>query len=434
MAASKPVARIVDRKHYDQQYLFEIDESKLPTLAPSSVRVQPIMLGLAAYNLSYCALGDMLHWYDAYTVPKQLPSPYNNANQYAVAPGWGYATVKESTIEELKAGTMLYGMLPTSTMLADLELAQSKDDPQRWIEVSERRNAMMELYKHYSVADQDFSSDVNEAFRQWRCGAFVIFQCGYVMNRYVFSAWPLEPVVSPFPGMTPWTAADADLTRSVVITLGSGSKTCRSFVHQVATNRADGRGPVAVVEVTASGRSGIEGIEVPFKHRVADYDEARSPEVSQWIMETGADNVKVLDFGGRGDFLEALTSHLGTTWPQAAVQVMTIGTAPKVYTEEDMKERMAKGAKTQAVRLNTSPIIEALMKEIGQRETHELLINGWRKVVESETVRNAGTTREGQVLGHELDVRKGVKGGLDVAWTQLCEGKTVSNTAVVISL
>lgn len=192
MADRKSIIRIVDKKQYDEQYFFDLEQLSLPALALDSVRIRPQLLGLASYNLSYCAMGDILHWYDAYPLPGQLPEPFNDATKYAVAPGWGYANVEESTINGLKPGTMLYGMIPTSSSVVDLQLAQSQEGPRHWIEVSKRREQMMPLYNRYTVADDDFAPDVPERFREWRCGAFTVWQCGYLLNRYIFSAWPSE--------------------------------------------------------------------------------------------------------------------------------------------------------------------------------------------------------------------------------------------------
>lgn len=192
MADSNSTVQIVDKKQYDKQYFFDIDRSNLPELAPDSVRIRAQLLGLAANNLAYCAMGDVLHWYDAYPLPGGLPEQFNDASKYAVPPGWGYAKVEESTIEDLKPGTMLYGMLPTSSLVADLRLAPSQEGPSHWIEFSQHREQMMSLYKRYIVADSDFAPDVPAEFREWRCGAFAVWQCGYLLNRYTFSAWPDE--------------------------------------------------------------------------------------------------------------------------------------------------------------------------------------------------------------------------------------------------
>lgn len=192
MTDTNSTVRIVDKKQYDKQYFFDIDRSSLPKLAPDSVRIRAELLGLASYNLSYCAMGDILHWYDAYPLPGQVPEPFKDGTKYAVPPGWGYAKIEESTIEGLSSGTMLYGMLPMSSLVADLRLAQGKEAPSHWIEVSQHREQMMSLYKRYIVADSDFASNVPEKFREWRCGAFTVWQCGYLLNRYVFSAWPDE--------------------------------------------------------------------------------------------------------------------------------------------------------------------------------------------------------------------------------------------------
>lgn len=240
--------------------------------------------------------------------------------------------------------------------------------------------------------------------------------------------------MSPFPGVAPWSPQDADLSRTVIFTLASSSKTSRAFVQQLAMNRAADRNPLGLVEVTANPKSSISGQELRFRHQVVEYNEASSHAMLNWVSALDAQRVMVIDFGGRGNSREELCSRLNDHVPGVKVQVLMVGSAPKVYTEEELKARAGQNAKQKAIQVNTSPIIEALMSEVGELAAHEQLIREYRKVYDSETARNAETDKAGEVLGLRLDVRKGVRGGLESAWAELCEGRTASNTACVIAV
>ena len=104
MAASTATVRIVSKEKYDEQHFFELPLDSLPTLSESSVRIQPRILGLGSNNLAYCSAGQMLHWWDAFRVPASLPPPYNNEEQYGIAPGWGFGEILESTFARCSPG------------------------------------------------------------------------------------------------------------------------------------------------------------------------------------------------------------------------------------------------------------------------------------------------------------------------------------------
>lgn len=190
--------RPVEKASYDRQSRIPVPAAAVAPLAPGHVRVQPLMLGLAGYNLSYCAMGDLSHWYDAYPLSvfgKVLGgTEFDDQGRYAVPVGWGYMEVVESRVEGLEVGRRMYGMLPMGDVSVDLKLMLSREgeDALYWVEVSEHRAEMMALYKLYIVVEGDFGEDVPRHFREWRCGAFTVWQCGYLLNRYCFGAWKDE--------------------------------------------------------------------------------------------------------------------------------------------------------------------------------------------------------------------------------------------------
>ena len=240
-----------------------------------------------------------------------------------------------------------------------------------------------------------------------------------------------------FPGVVDWSVEDADLSRSVVVTLGSGSRTCRAFVQQLACNRDASRGPVALAEVTESGSS-IADLKLHFKHRVVGYKAAAGTDMMQWLdaLDAQVSRVVVIDFGGRGNTASELLAVLRGPSFGKRVDLVAVGAEPKVSTKEELMAGAAWKAEQKAIQVNTSSIVEALMKQAGAYNGQEELVNEWRTVVNSELARNDGTERAGMVLGLRLDVREGISGdnGLEGAWRQLCEGRVKSNRASVVAL
>ncbi|KAK5089234.1 hypothetical protein LTR70_006888 [Exophiala xenobiotica] len=432
MASSTPVARVVSKEKYDQQHFLDVDVSKLPPLAGSSVRIQSRMFALSSNNLSYCAMGDILHWWKAFALPSYLPAPFNDPETYGIPPGWGIAHVVESTIPALEPGQTLFGFIPTSTMLADLQLEQSEDVPGHWLEVSKHREQLMSLYNRYLVTGEDFGgrySGVDAAY--WITSMILPFESGWLFNR-VFTARPEEPI-PPLPesGMS-WSVEDADLSSTLLIVLGAGGKSARSFMYQVATNRRDGEGPKGLMEVTSGRESPVAGLDVRFTHRTIGYDAIQSTDTLKWIENIEAKRIMILDFGGRGD-PKRLTLRLRREFPQRKVDLTNIGGKPMVYSAADKAERLALSTELQALRMNHSGIRDAVMQQIGEKKYFDRLFRDWETFVQSAVERHKGTEKEGLLLGVKLDVRKGVS-ALEETWSQLPQGQIPGNVGCVISL
>ncbi|KPI37861.1 uncharacterized protein AB675_3041 [Cyphellophora attinorum] len=430
-----PIARLVKKDQYNEQFFFEQRDLTSSKLKPSSVRIQARLLGLSANNLSYCALGDQLHWYDAFPIPDTLPTPYRNSDEYAVAPGWGYAEILESTIEELKPGRRLYGFIPTSNMVTDLKLKPSElGAPGHWTECSEHRAQVMAIYSRYFEAEGDFALGSSEYARLWKAALFPAWKSGYILNKFVFASYPEDPVVSSMPSTVPWSKADADLTQAVVITLGSRSKTCRSFVHQLATSRAPGTGPIALVEVSSTREPTVPISKWSFQHRVVTYEDASTKTSLQEIAELGAKKVVILDFAGRGTALEHIHGFFQKLNPAVQVTLIGIGSGHgKVFSKDDLQARMERSSKLESLPMNATDIIDAVIDKIGEEKTYELIHREWHRVTAEQQKSNDGAANT--FLGMDLDVRGGVREeGLEKVWSQLCEGQATGNTACVVKL
>jgi hypothetical protein len=431
-----PIARLVKKDQYNEQFFFEQKDFTSSELKPSSVRIQARLLGLSANNLSYCALGDQLHWYDAFPIPDTLPTSHRNSDEYAVAPGWGYAEILESSIENLKPGSRLYGFIPTSNMVTDLKLKPSElGAPGHWTEYSDHRGQVMVIYSRYFEAEKDFAPESSEYSRLWKAALFPAWKSGYILNKFVFASYPEDPVVSSMPSrVTAWSKADADLSNAVVITLGSRSKTCRSFVHQLATNRAPGTGPVALVEVSSTREPTVPISKWHFQQRVVTYDDASTKTTLQEIAGLGGKKVVILDFGGRGTALEHISSFFQELSPAIKVIIIGIGSGHgKVFSKDDLQARMDRSSKLESLPMNATDIIDAVIDKIGEEKTYELIHREFHRVTSEQQKTTDGTANA--FLGMELDVREGTRGeGVEKVWSQLCAGQATGETACVVKL
>lgn len=411
-------ARIVHKDQYNQQFLFDVPHSALPPLKDSWIRIQLRMLTISSVNLSYCTLGKIASWWDAYPLPPSLPTPYNDASQYGIAPGWGFSEVMESRNPEIPVGTTLYGLMPTSAYPVDLYLNPA-NVPGHWIEVSERRKKLMPLYQRFKVQNGALGPkhEMNSAIM---ITSQMIFEAGYVLNRFVFASLPGDQPTHPFPELKqPWSKEDSDLKDAVVIASASGGKTCKTFVHQLATNRAAGSGPKALIEITSTRSSILDGVKLSFAHRVFTYDEALSTDLIKSVMASNPKRIVLLDFGARDNIGDSLGEHLENSIPGIKVDVVGIGREAKFNLDTVVSTRLG------GTRMNTSGIRVEAVKQLGEARYFQQLDEASENMVKTELERVSGTRAEGQVLGVQIIWGEGMRGsgGVEQAWIDLCAGR-----------
>ncbi len=435
MTSTTATVRVVSKEKYDQQHFFDLPLNSLPPLSASSVRIQSRLLGLGSNNLSYCAIGEVMRWWDAFHVPSSIPAPYNDEAQYGIAPGWGYGEVLESTIPLLRRGMMLYGFLPMSAHPVDLELKQSNDIDSHWLEVSESRQTIMSLYKRYVVAQNPLSS-ANKVVSAYE-STIVVWNAGYCLNRFCFPSRPGDPVISPGPDMgVPWPAGSEKLESTLVISLGAGSKTSRGFVHQLLTNRAPGSGPKGLLEVSSVKKSIVPGLKPVLAHQIVTNSEALSSDTLSWVKSLRVDRIVVCDFGSRDNIVEKLTLLLRDQLENIQVDLIIIGGESKTYTSAELTARMEQGRRLKGLQMNTSGMIEQARKHLGDSIFFEQYASEFQRVIDSELARNKDTVDEGSVLGVKLVWKEGLRGvnGMEEAWTDVAHGKVPGNEGLVISL
>ncbi|KAK5088418.1 hypothetical protein LTR05_002636 [Lithohypha guttulata] len=417
--ASIQTVRLVGKARYDEQVCLQIP---LPatSLGPSSVRVRTRLVGITANNLSYCLMGDVLHWWSAFPLPASLPEHYNDVTKYGIAPGWGCCEVLESTIEDIEPGRVISGFLPISEHTVDLQLTQVASVPGHFTETSPHRNKIMNLYQRYQLEPAD--TNLNNSLLAWSA-VLKVNEAGASIARFLFpqdGSAPIHPLGDPtalgIPA-APWTTKEADLAGACIVCLGSGSKTARSFIHELAAIAATKQPGYTLIEVTSSKegcRSYIRN--VPFTHKVVNYHNlAGSFEPYQKYV--------VLNFAGRGNSLEEVVVAIKQVNSSAEVVCVAIGAEAKVYDQEAMSKRRATAEKLKPWQMNATGIRDAAMLRCGEAKYFEDMDSRFAGMVAQQE-----HDFDGRVLGLNLKVEHGLKGEDGI------EGRLSGEDALVVTL
>lgn len=329
---------VVSKSNNSQHATFSLPGSSSQEetpLKPSSVRVRATLLGLASNNLTYALGGTRLHWWDAYPVPPTAPAPYNDSSEWGIVPAWGLASVIESSIPDLPAGTSLYGLWPTSAHVVDLELtpavaADAAEAPGHWREVSSHRASLMPLYNQYRVFETH-GKDLSEF--GWDVTVGATMKAGYVLSEYVFTPDPVNhPPVHPLAESEQWTVEDADLSKTVFVSLAAATKTARSMAYNFFC-RPRNTGPLAFLQVTSRPRDILEAAEkfIPqFPVGAIAYEDVVSS--GAWIARLRPERVVVADFGARDGALNGIVKAIESTpeLQSTKVTVLAVGNQQKV--------------------------------------------------------------------------------------------------------
>jgi hypothetical protein len=416
--------RVVDKVNFEKQYFFDVEEKSLPGLGALSVRVKPSLLSLqGSSNLAYCALGTILHWWDAYPAPSYAPPPYNDSTKYGVAPCWGFASVTGSNVRGIEVGSVVWGYLPTHTCPVDLQLQASEQVPGHWIETTQHRSQLMPLYNRFVVLPASTLKEPNLKAAMYTAAMRSVWECGYTMNRFNFPHNVQDPCLHPMPESgLPWSKQDGDISKALVVCLGAGGKTSRSFVHQLATNRSPGSGPVGVLEISSKTDSLLSGRKLSFQHRVLTYEDASHQRSVYWVKSLGVERMVIVEMGGRNNILEKFTKMVKDELPNVKVDVIFVGGEMKIPTGEEIQQQLGLFSGQAGVTpMNTSGLRSAAMEILGEDKYFEQVEGEWQKVVKDELETNP----KSQVLNVKLKVGHGIKGedGLEDTWTAICESR-----------
>ncbi|RAH45046.1 DUF2855 family protein [Aspergillus brunneoviolaceus CBS 621.78] len=373
-------------------------------------------------GLTYAMLGTAWKWWDTYPVPRTAPAPYNDPAAWGIVPAWGYATVLESTIPNLPAGTSIFGYWPASGHAVDLQMTPRRPHDGHWTEVSPHRRGLFWLYNQYtSVVDKIPAKDPETL--GWECAVRTIWTCGYLLSEYVFTPYPAaHPPLHPCPGAQ-WTAAeDADLSHAVVISLGASTKTGRSFAHNLACRPA-GTGPLAFLQVTSAPAAIADAttkLAPPFPTKTMSYSDIAGAAVEEWLASKQASKIVLVNFGRRDGGVEQVLGLIQNNPALKAARLVFIGVGfqQKVYTVEELF-----GLGT----LNTSSIMEAALGVVDPRKFYDEVDERWNYWL---------VNRKSAAPDLRMVWGKGVVGGqgLEGDWESLCKSQLKPEEALVYRL
>ncbi|KAL4744709.1 hypothetical protein BDW72DRAFT_77305 [Aspergillus terricola var. indicus] len=426
---------VISKSNNGEHATFELPPSDPSLLKKSSVRIRSSLLSLTSNNLTYALYGTFLRWWDAYPVPQSAPAPYNNSAEWGIVPAWGLATVLESTLPEIPQGTVLFGFWPTGSHAVDLELTPSELDG-HWKEVSEHREHLMPLYNRYRVFDTQ-GKDVAEF--AWDAAVGTIFIAGYLMSEYIFTSDPAVcPPIHPCgivtgQGVQNWTAADADLSRAALVSLGASTKTARSMAYNLF-QRPSGTGPLGFLQFTSSPGAISEAARAlneangksKFPVGTLGYQDVESAATWLASVEPTPERIVIADFGSRDGVLEGMVEDIKRTETLQGVEIVIIavGNQQKVYTLGEIQAQQASFAALNKVQMNTSDIYEAAIKLRGAADYFRAVDEAWKSWLEN---------RETAAPDLRLVWGKGIAGedGIEAGWDKLCAGSVAPSEALI---
>ncbi len=238
-------------------------ETTAPELAPGQARVRIDRFAITANNVTYGAYGN------AYKYWAFFPAP----DDWGRVPVWGFATVTESSCDDIEVGERLYGFWPMSESFV-IEPAAVK--PTSLTDGTEHRQALPAVYNNYS-----------------RCAADPIYHPDFEAEQMVlYPLFATSFLLADFCMDNDWFGAT-----SIVITSAS-SKTALGTADVL---REIGGGHVTVTGLTSAGnREFVVGLGL--------YDNVLTyAEVEKLTNEPTV----LLDFSGNLDLLREIHTRLG---------------------------------------------------------------------------------------------------------------------------
>ena len=406
-------ANIVEHK------VITLQDSSLSALRDGHVRIRSAVIALSRNNLSYALLGTAMFWWDAYPVPASLRAPYNDQSLYGIDPTWGYGEIMESKVSGIEAGMLLWGFLPTHDLPVDLKLNPA-DTPGQWIETSEQRTKLFNLYQRYVVPDPNARMSALNKTRldemAWEASCRPVWEAGYLLNKGCFGSAPIHPMADG-----KWDESDADLSSAVVISLSASGKTARGFTDGLINNRSTGTGPLGLLAITSIPSSDFLS-KASFPTKALSYDAMIESDTLGWLAAQKPRKIVVTDFGGRGDSLLRLLEALQKSFSDVEIVTIGIGGSSALKKPEDLGKLAQRNAGISSrVQMNTTKIRDVALQTNGTAAYFKDLMSAWQAFSKSDSVKDL-----------KLEVGNGVEGsdGFEGGWTRLCGGQMPSDVAM----
>lgn len=456
LAEEVPVMQVLDKAHYFTQALVPVPAAVPypPLAAPSSLRLRTRVVSLTHNNVTYAALGFLVHWWDAHPLPAGglTPSPYDDAAKYGRVSAWGYAEVLESTLSSSpggggpQRGDFVFGYLPLATLAQDLEFRLHDEVPGHLVATSAHRARLMPFYNNYVVVGRgsDIAAQLRAAITDGggeMKGAAdglgfdalygVLFECGHLVTKFMFdAARPIHPGMGPdAPAKAPWTGDMADLTGATVVLLAPASKTALGTAFEMqkrvkqGVSGAHGSPKRVVGAASEASRAFVEGTGL----YDATVSTAETPD-ADFLAKLGVDaaagdKVVLIDCGGRAGVGKAWAAAFRPLCQPGRFVMVGIGSEAGEHSPADVLKRFApeKSDEDEAARgeVEAPWYVQVNTGDLRQRAADQY---GWTAVFEGADAAYAEFKRAG-VRGFKIRWGAGM-GAVAEGWERLAKGRT----------
>jgi Protein of unknown function (DUF2855) len=285
----------------------------------------------------------------------------------------------------------------------------------------------MDLYNRYIEVPMDSAQSDDE--KAWTAILKPVWEAAYQLNRYVFpgagKAEHLSPLQPSGLGQE-WTAADADLTSAIVVSLSASTKTGRGFSWQLRRNRnVQSKGPLGFIQATSS-LSALsnhdDDLEVVLPTRTVSYETLVESETAESIAGLNPKRIVIVDFGAASKVVELFKLSIESSDVfrplNLAVSIIGVGAPAQILPPTGLQERMAHGRLMGKVQFNASGLRDRGIEVEGG----DVYFQKWMD--------------EKGMGALELSWGEGVQGpnGVDGAWRNICEGKMTVGKALIFRI
>ncbi|MEO0881775.1 MAG: DUF2855 family protein [Pseudomonadota bacterium] len=188
-------------------------------LQQGEARLKIETVALTANNVTYAIFADFAGYWEHF--------PAASADLGRV-PHWGFATVSESTVDDLPVGTRVYGYLPVSS---DLIVTPAGFDPTGFTDVSEHRTKLPAFYSRFHLTATDLAYQADYENEQMLVRP--LYATGWLIDDFLMSkeTLPAQILVSSASSKTALAYAHKAATRDGLVLSGLTSARNKAFVE-----------------------------------------------------------------------------------------------------------------------------------------------------------------------------------------------------------
>lgn len=266
MAATTSIVEVRKAELHDAQ----VTSTEQPPLSEGQVRLAIDSFGFTANNVTYAVFGDLMSYWNFFPAP--------SGDDYGVVPVWGFATIAETTVDDLELGERVYGYFP---MGEELVVEPSRVTPGSFFDATAHRAELPAAYNNYSRCTGDpYDADDEDA--------------QMLLQPLFFTSFLIDDFL-----------ADADFFGATqVVATSASSKTGFGTAHLL--HQRDG---IRVIGLTSeSNRDFVEGLGC--YHSVVSYDEMASLPAGPTVL---------IDFAGNQQVVRAVHEHYRDDLKHSAV-------------------------------------------------------------------------------------------------------------------